>query len=328
MTTPKSNRAVPAPPARPLMRVAFQGDRGAYAESAIATIWRHPVEPIPMPTFAGAVRAVVTGDADACVIPIENSIVGRVEAGWQAIAAHPELRTANDALVPVRHCLLAPKGATIEGLRSAASHPVALAQCDRFFAEHPWIKATKSFDTAGAAREIAERGDKTCAAIAGRGAADRYDLTVLEEGIQNTRDNHTHFVSLVSQRSRLWRRTHAIRGATSVDADDPRQIADATRELLEQIVERNWLETDEIISVWFTVTPDLTSAFPALAAREMGWVDTPLLCASEIPVPGSMPRCLRVLVEIEPRAPRPLDTHVYLRAAVALRPDLHSATGT
>ena len=63
-----------------LMRVAFQGDRGAYAESAIAQIWRHPVEQIPVPTFTGAVRAVEDGEADACVIPVENSIVGRVEA--------------------------------------------------------------------------------------------------------------------------------------------------------------------------------------------------------------------------------------------------------
>lgn len=321
---PRANGADPGPPPRRLMRVAFQGDRGAYAETAITDIWRHPVEYLPMPTFAAAVRAVITADADACVIPIENSIVGRIEAGWQAIASHPELRTVNDALVAVRHCLLAPKGATIQDIRSAASHPVALAQCERFFQQHPWIKATKSFDTAGAAREIAERGDKTRAAIAGRAAADRYGLTVLEEGIQDTRDNHTHFVAVVSQRSKLWRRTHAIRGATTIDRDDPRQIAAATRELLEQIVERNWLETDEIVSVWFTVTPDLTSAFPALAAREMGWVDVPLLCASEIPVPGSMPRVLRILVEIEPRAPRPLDTHIYLREAVALRPDLHS----
>ena len=104
--------------------------------------------------------------------------------------------------------------------------------------------------------------------------------------------------------------------------DDPQHIADATRELLEEIVERNWLELDEIISVWFTVTPDLTSAFPALAAREMGWVDVPLLCASEIPVPGSMPRCLRTLLEVELRAPRKLDTHIYLREAVRLRPDI------
>jgi len=304
------------------MRVAFQGDRGAYAESAIAQIWRHPVEQIPVPTFSAAVRAVEHGEADACVIPVENSIIGRVEAGWQALAAHAELHNVGEALVPVRHCLLAPKGATLQGLRTASSHPVALAQCSRFFEQHTWIKPGKSFDTAGAAREIAERGDLSQGAIASRAAAERYGLAVLEEGIQDTRDNHTRFVAVVSNRSRLWRKTHAIRGATSVEKDDPQHIADATRELLERIVERNWLETDEIVSVWFTVTPDLTSAFPALAAREMGWVDIPLLCASEIPVPESMPRCLRTLVEVELRAPRRLDTHVYLREAVALRPDI------
>ena len=85
---------------------------------------------------------------------------------------------------------------------------------------------------------------------------------------------------------------------------------------------------DEIVSVWFTVTPDLTSAFPALAAREMGWVDVPLLCACEIPVPESMPLCLRTLVEIELHAPRPLDTHVYLREAIRLRPDIHLKEGS
>ncbi len=304
------------------MRVAFQGDRGAYAECAITEIWRHPVEHIPVATFTGTVRAVAEGQADACVIPVENSIVGRVDAACDALAAYPQLRTVGESRVPVHHCLLAPRGATLQGLRSASSHPVALAQCTRFFEQHAWIKPGKSFDTAGAARKIAERGDLSQAAIASREAAERYGLAVLEEGIQDARENHTRFVAVVSEKSRLWRRTHAIRGATSVEEDDPRHIADATRELLETIVERNWLELDEIVSVWFTVTADLTSAFPALAAREMGWTDIPLLCASEIPVPDSMPRCLRTLVEIELRAPRRLETHIYLRDAVALRPDL------
>jgi monofunctional chorismate mutase len=311
-----------------VMRVAFQGDHGAYAESAIAQIWRHPVDTVPFPTFTGAVRAVEDGDAEACVIPVENTIVGRVDAGWLALAASAQLRTVGETLVPVRHCLLAPQGATLQGLRSASSHPVALAQCGRFFEQHNWIKPTKFFDTAGAAREIAERGDLSQAAIASRAAGERYGLAVLEEGVQDTRDNHTRFVAAVSERSKLWRRTHAIRGATSVEQDDPQHIFDATRELLEEIVERNWLEMDEIVSVWFTVTPDLTSAFPALAAREMGWVDVPLLCACEIPVPDSMPLCLRTLVEIELHAPRPLDTHVYLREAIRLRPDIHSKAGS
>jgi chorismate mutase len=72
------------------------------------------------------------------------------------------------------------------------------------------------------------------------------------------------------------------------------------------------------------MTSDLKSLFPAVAARKMGWVGVPLLCASEIPVDGSLPRCLRTLVQVELRAPRPLDTHVYLREAVALRPDVAS----
>jgi len=306
-----------------LTRVGFQGERGAYGESAIEQVWRHPVEVIPYPTFVATVRAVEHGDVDACVIPVENSSVGKVDAGWQALHAHPRLRNVAEVSVPVGCCLMAPRGATLEGLRSAASHPVALAQCNRFFEQHSWIKSTKSYDTAGAAREVAERGDLTQAAIASRAAAERYGLAVLGEGIQDERDNYTRFVVAVSNESRLWRRTHAIRGATSVEQDDPRHIYDATRELLEAILERNWLDVDEIISVWFTVTPDLTSAFPALAAREMGWVDVPLLCASEIPVADAMPRVIRVLMEIELRAPRRLENHVYLREAVALRPDLH-----
>jgi monofunctional chorismate mutase len=319
----QTNGARPTAPRELPVRVAFQGDRGAYAEIAIAQIWRHPVECVPVTTFAAAVRSVEDGNIDAAVIPVENSIVGRVEAGWQALGVHPHVRIVSEARVPVRHCLLAPQGATLQGLRKASSHPVALAQCTRFFEDHSWIKPTKSFDTAGAAREVAERGDVTQGAIASRAAGELYGLTVLEEGIQDSRDNYTRFVAVVSEESGLWRRTHAIRGATTVEVDDKQHIAQATRELLEQIVERNWLELDEIISVWFTVTPDLTSAFPAMAARELGWVDVPLLCASEIPVPDSMPRCLRTLVEIEPRAPRRLDTHVYLREAVKLRPDLH-----
>jgi monofunctional chorismate mutase len=305
-----------------VMRVAFQGARGAYAENAIAKIWRHPVELVPVPTFTGAVRAVEEGTADACVIPVENSVIGRIESGWDALASSAKIRNVTDVLVPVKHCLLAPKGATLHDLKSASSHPAALAQCVSFFDKHPWIKSTKSFDTAGAAREVAERGDPTQAAIAGRAAAERYGLAVLAEGIQDSRDNHTRFIAAVAARSRLWRRTQAIRGATSVEKDDPRHIAEATRELLAAIVERNQIEQDEIVSIWFTVTSDLTSAFPALAAREMGFVDVPLLCASEIPVPGSMPRCLRTLVELELSAPRKLANHVYLRRAVALRPDV------
>jgi chorismate mutase len=117
-----------------------------------------------------------------------------------------------------------------------------------------------------------------------------------------------------------------IRGATTVQADVPEQILAATRELLEAILERNGIrDFDDIVSAVFTTSPDLTSTFPAEAARDLGMQHVPLLCASEIAVPGSMPRCIRVLLHVEtPRTPRDV-VHVYLREAKRLRPDVTSA---
>ena len=114
----------------------------------------------------------------------------------------------------------------------------------------------------------------------------------------------------------------AVRGAPTVDVDEPCAVADATRELLAALVERNGLHLDDLISAVFTVTHDLTSSFPALAARQMGWGDVPLLCALEIPVPGALERCVRVLLHATSDRPRSAIDHVYLRRAVALRPDL------
>jgi len=117
------------------------------------------------------------------------------------------------------------------------------------------------------------------------------------------------------------RRLRAIRGAISVDHDESTAIYDATRELLSAIVARNGVATGDIISVIFTVTADLRSAFPALAARQMGWIDVPLLCTMEIPVPGALGRCIRVLLHVETTRPRSRIEHVYLREAESLRPD-------
>jgi chorismate mutase len=118
------------------------------------------------------------------------------------------------------------------------------------------------------------------------------------------------------------RRARAIRGATTVESDTPEQIRRATRELLETIVDRNGITSADVISAIFTVTHDLTSEFPAHAARELGWLDVPLLCTLEIPVPGSLVRCIRVLLHVESDAPRTNIRHVYLHHARTLRPDL------
>ena len=113
-----------------------------------------------------------------------------------------------------------------------------------------------------------------------------------------------------------------MRGATQVDRDDPGVIAAATRELLAEVIGRNDLRADDLISVVFTVTPDLTSGFPAAAARELGLTDVPLLCATEIGVPNAMRRVVRLLAHIESDRPRSAIRHVYLRGAAGLRPDL------
>lgn len=117
-----------------------------------------------------------------------------------------------------------------------------------------------------------------------------------------------------------------IRGAISVDADEPELIRDATRELLEEVLRRNQINNfDDIISAVFTTTKDLVSAFPAEAARHIGMTTVPLLCALEIPVTGSMPRCIRLLLHVNSdRRPAEIE-HVYLREAARLRPDMKSA---
>ncbi|MCP4169317.1 MAG: chorismate mutase [Fuerstiella sp.] len=117
-----------------------------------------------------------------------------------------------------------------------------------------------------------------------------------------------------------------IRGATSVDADVPEQIREATRELIEEILKRNEItDFDDVISAVFTTTQDLVSAFPAEAARHIGMTTVPLLCALEIPVAGSMQKCIRILLHVNSeRKPAEIE-HVYLREAEKLRPDMKSA---
>ena len=117
-----------------------------------------------------------------------------------------------------------------------------------------------------------------------------------------------------------------IRGATTVEVDDHEQVLEATRELLQEMFKANEItEFDEIASAVFTTSPDLTSAFPAEAARGLGMSQVPLLCASEIAVPGSMQRCIRVLLHANTDKKQADIIHVYLREAKRLRPDMTSA---
>jgi chorismate mutase len=114
----------------------------------------------------------------------------------------------------------------------------------------------------------------------------------------------------------------AVRGAIQVDADDRDAIIEATAELVRAVLERNRLDPQDLVSVVFTATPDLTAEFPAYAARAIGITDVPFLCATEIDVPGAMPRVVRLLAHVETGLHRDELRHVYLRGAAALRTDL------
>jgi len=114
----------------------------------------------------------------------------------------------------------------------------------------------------------------------------------------------------------------AVRGAIQVDRDDRDEILAATTEMVQAVLERNALAHDDVISIVFTATTDLTAEFPAYAARQMGLVDVPLLCTREMEVPASMPRVLRLLAHVETDLTRAQVRHAFLRGAAALRTDL------
>ena len=114
----------------------------------------------------------------------------------------------------------------------------------------------------------------------------------------------------------------AVRGAVQISGNDRDEILAGTTELVTEVMSRNELSTEDVISVLFTATPDLTAEFPALAARKLGFQEVPLLCASEIDVPGAMPRVVRLMMHVETSKPRSALQHVYLRGATALRLDI------
>jgi chorismate mutase len=114
----------------------------------------------------------------------------------------------------------------------------------------------------------------------------------------------------------------AVRGAVQVGGNDQAEILAGTAELVTEVMSRNELSTDDVISVIFTATADLNAEFPALAARKLGFQEVPLLCAAEIDVPGALPRVVRLMMHIETSKPRSAMQHVYLRGAAALRLDI------
>jgi len=177
-----------------LVRIAFQGEMGAFSEEALHQLWTDNAEPMPHRDFGDLIRAVQTGAADRGIIPIENTILGGIAAAHDAITAAPDVFVTGETVVNVHHCLLGPPGASFASAKMVLAHPVALAQCGRFFAAHPRLDVHPVYDTGGAALDVANVGDPDIAAVASRGAAHRFKLRVLVPDIEDRNDNQTRFL--------------------------------------------------------------------------------------------------------------------------------------
>jgi len=174
-------------------RIAFQGEYGAFSEEAARAWFGGDAATLPCREFREVVDRVVRGEVRYGLLPVRNSLVGSVAPARAALAG-AAVRAVGGVTLPIRQALLGLPGAALAGIRRAVSHPVALAQCGRFFRAHPWIAPTTGYDTAGAARGVAAGGDLSVAAVAGHGAASRWGLEVLVAEIHDRSDNRTHFV--------------------------------------------------------------------------------------------------------------------------------------
>jgi prephenate dehydratase len=176
--------------------VAYQGEPGAFGEEALLGWFGGNVTPLPVPTFTAVCAAVESGDADAGVLPLENSLAGTVGDALDALAVG-SLRVIGEALLPIRHQLLVVPDVDLRQIRRVTSHWQALAQCERYLARHHW-EVIPAADTAGAARDLAASGATDTAAIASRRAADRYGLEVAAADIQDAAHNVTRFAVLTA----------------------------------------------------------------------------------------------------------------------------------
>jgi prephenate dehydratase len=189
-----------APPTQPAVRVAFQGEHGAFSEAAAIRLLDRNIITVPRATFDSAFRAIAEGAADALLAPVENSLAGSVVRVYDLLL-ESNLGIVAETILPIEHHLIGCPGATLAGLKSVSSHPMALAQCERFFLSHPELKRVPAEDTAGSVRDVLATGDRSAAGIAGRPAAIRYGGVILSESIQDNAENFTRFVLLVPRDS-------------------------------------------------------------------------------------------------------------------------------
>ncbi len=179
--------------ARPI--VAFQGERGSFSEEAAYKLLSRSIRVLPCEAFTDIFAAVVKGQAKFCLAPIENTLAGSVHENYDLLLKH-NLHIVGEVNLRIVHNLIALPGTTLKKIRQAYSHPVALAQCGRFFAQHPQIEKVPYYDTAGSVKMLAEQKLRDAAAIASRTAAAFYRAHILQAHLEDHSENYTRFLLL------------------------------------------------------------------------------------------------------------------------------------
>lgn len=177
------------------LRVAFQGERGAFSEEAAHKLLGAEIELVPRRTFADLYSSLDNGVADYLLAPVENTIAGVVQPSIDLLKLS-SLTVLDEIQIKIEQHLIGCPGTSLDTIETVQSHPVALAQCSRFFQTHPELKSVVADDTAGSVAEVMRLGDPKLAAIAGQRAANLYGGSIICESIQDREDNFTRFVLL------------------------------------------------------------------------------------------------------------------------------------
>ncbi|MBI1854286.1 MAG: prephenate dehydratase [Chloroflexi bacterium] len=175
------------------MKVAFQGEAGAYSEQAVFGYFGS-VEAVPCESFEAVFEAVNSGKCESALIPIENSLAGSIHQNYDLLLRN-DLQITGEYFLRVRHCLIAMPGVQKSDIKKAISHPQALGQCAAYLRSHG-IEAEQAYDTAGSVKILKESGARDTAAIASRRAAELYGMHILEEGIEDNAENYTRFLAI------------------------------------------------------------------------------------------------------------------------------------